>query len=133
MSVPHHCNFGVRQGPLPVLSMANYKQSELLKLSPGKVCLLIHCSVLGLHVLHPLSQSASAPSPHDDRHLHVLLLGIHTALGNISCKKKKDKTSISPNLVLGCSYPLTHAPSGSIAGEFFFIIGVFLQYTNALL
>lgn len=64
-------------------------------------------------------------------HLHVLLLGIRTALGDIGGKKKKDKNNMSPNLLLG-SYMLTHTPSGNIAGEVF-ITGVFPQYANVLL
>lgn len=63
-------------------------------------------------------------------HLHVLLLGICTALGDISCKKKT-KNNMSPNLLLG-SYTLTHTPSGNIVGEVF-ITGVFLRYANVLL
>lgn len=64
-------------------------------------------------------------------HLHVLLLGICTALGDISCKKKKDKNNMSPNLLLG-SYTLTHTPSGNIVGQVF-ITGVFPRYANVLL
>lgn len=41
--------------------------------------------------------------------LHVLLLGIHTAFGNIGCEKKKVETSMSPNLILVVTYINPHA------------------------